>query len=155
MSMCTEVLTVFVLLCVCLCLYLRQRETARQSLIILNVLAAIEARACVQSWIRPSLRLSVLCAAAQSLLVLLSVAALISLRLLPLTAQLMTPSAVPIHVPILIPIRININQTFAASTNCILVPTSTSTRLGLVRFGTRFGPRCCSVFGCTSAVQSN
>lgn len=54
--MCTEALTVFVLLCVCLCLYLRQRETARQSLIILNVLAAIEARACVQSWIRPYLR---------------------------------------------------------------------------------------------------
>lgn len=128
--MCTEALTVFVLLCVCLCLYLRQRETARQTLIILNVLAAIEARACVQSWIRPSLRLS---AVAQSLLVLLSVAALISLRLLPLTA-LMTPSAVPIHVPILIPIRININQTFAASTNCILVPTSTSTRLGSVRY---------------------
>lgn len=154
--MCSEALTVFVLLCVCLYLYLRQRETARQSLIILNVLAAIEARACVQSWIRPYLRPAVpLCAASQSLLVLLSVAALISLRLLPLTAQLMTPSAVPIHVPILIPIRININQTFAASTNCILVPTSTSTRLGLVRFGTRFGPRCCSVFGCTSAVQSN
>lgn len=133
--MCTEGLAVFVLLCVCLYLYLRQRETARQSLIILNVLAAIEARACVQSWIRPYL-----CpAAAQSLLVLLSVAALISLRLLPLTAQLMTPSAVPIHVPILIPIRININQTFAASTNCILVPTSTSTRLRY-SFGTRFGP---------------
>lgn len=127
--MCTEALTVFVLLCVCLYLYLRQRETARQSLIILNVLAAIEARACVQSWIRPSLRLS---AVAQSLLVLLSVAALISLRLLPLTAQLMTPSSVPIHVPILIPIRININQTFAASTNCILVPTSTSTWFGSV-----------------------
>lgn len=63
--MCSEALTVFVLLCVCLCLYLRQRETARQSLIILNVLAAIEARACVQSWIRPYLRLSVLCAAAR------------------------------------------------------------------------------------------
>lgn len=131
--MCSEALTVRVLLCVCLSLYLRQRETARQSLIILNVLAAIEARACVQSWIRPSLCPAV----AQSLLVLLSVAALISLRLLPLTAQLMTPSAVPIHVPIPVPIliRININQTFAASTNCILVPTSTSTRLGLVRFG--------------------
>lgn len=148
--MCTEALTVFVLLCVCPYLYLRLRETARQSLIILNVLAAIEARACVQSWIRPSHCPAV----AQSLLVLLSVAALISLRLLPLTAQLMTPSAVPIHVPILIPIRININQTFAASTNCILVPTSTSTRLRY-SFGTRFGPRCCSVFGCTSAVQSN
>lgn len=54
--MCTEALTAFVLLCVCPYLYLRQRETARQSLIILNVLAAIEARACVQSWIRPYLR---------------------------------------------------------------------------------------------------